>query len=126
MMRLLWTRPLTETQTIQIPYAIERYTNESLRLLGVMENRLESRPFLAGADYSIADIACYPWAAPTLKLFADEHPLPQLGRWVAAIAERPATVRAYAIAARPEYQVGEATAEQKKMLFQQGLHSVRK
>ncbi len=110
----------------KIPYAIERYTNESLRLLGVMDRCLEDRAYLAGEEYSIADIACYSWASSAAKQFAGEHPLSNIARWSAAIAERPATVRAFAVAARPEFQQGEATEEQKRMLFQQGLHSVRK
>jgi GST-like protein len=110
----------------KLPYAIERYSNETLRLLNVMDKRLEDRPFIAGKDYSIADMAAYPWAMFGVKHFAAEHPLPNLQRWVDAIAERPATVRAYAIGERPEYQIGEATEEEKKRLFHQGAHSVKR
>lgn len=109
----------------KVPYAIERYTNESLRLLAVMDRRLEDRAYLAGADYSIADMACYPWASVGAKLLQGEVAFPNLDRWVALIAERPATARAYAIADRPEVQNGEMTEEQKKALFQQGANTVR-
>jgi GST-like protein len=109
----------------KIPYAIDRYTNESLRLLAVMDKRLSDRAFLAGADYSIADMACYPWAMLGARLLAGETPMPNLERWVQAIAERPATARAYEIAGRPEFQNVEMTDEQKKALFHQGAATVK-
>ncbi len=108
----------------QIPYAVERYTNESLRLLAVMDRRLADREFLAGKEYSIADMAAYPWAKLGSALAPGDTPMPNLARWVEAIAARPATARAYAIADRPEVQQGEMTEEQKKMLFQQGAGTV--
>ena len=89
----------------KLPYAIERYTNETLRLLAVMDKRLADRQFLAGNDYSIADMAAYPWAMFGVKQLGAENPMPNLERWVQAIADRPATVRAYAVGARPEYQL---------------------
>ncbi len=80
----------------KIPYAIERYTNEVVRLFGVMDKRLADHAFLAG-DYSIADMASYPW----VRAFADAVGAPgdHLARWLAAIGDRPATARAYARAA---------------------------
>jgi GST-like protein len=108
----------------KLPYAIDRYTNESLRLLAVMDKRLSDRDFLAGADYSIADMASYPWAMLGHRLLGGDYPMPNLERWVQAIAERPATARAYAIADRPEVQNVEMTEEQKKALFQQGAQTV--
>lgn len=110
----------------KLSYAIERYTNESLRLLAVMDRRLEDRAFLAGPDYSIADMAAYPWAMLGARLLGGDHPMPNLERWVQAIVERPATARAYAIAERPEVQNSEITEEQKKMLFQQSAATVRR
>jgi GST-like protein len=110
----------------KLPYAIERYTNESLRLLAVMDNRLSDRKFLAGDDYTIADMAAYPWAMLGARLLAGDTPMPNVERWVTAIAERPATARAYAIAERPEVQNVEMTEEQKKALFQQGAGTVRR
>ncbi|MFN7398659.1 MAG: glutathione S-transferase family protein [Sandaracinobacter sp.] len=109
----------------KVPYAIERYTNESLRLLAVMDKRLADRDFLAGADYSIADMACYPWASVGAKLLAGEVAMPNLDRWVAAIAARPATARAYAISERPEVQNVEMTEADKARLFQQNAGTVR-
>jgi GST-like protein len=109
----------------KVPYAIERYTNESLRLLAVMDKRLADRKFLAGDDYSIADMACYPWAMLGARLLAGDTPMPNLERWVKAIAERPATARAYAVAERPEVQNVEMTEEQKARLFHQSAATVK-
>ncbi len=80
----------------KIDYAIERYTKEVLRLLGVLERRLASRAFLTGDDYSIADMACYPWINPYKTAPIDLAPFAEVRRWHCAIAARPATERAYA------------------------------
>ena len=78
-----------------LPYAIERYTREAERLLGVLDRRLADRDYVAGA-YSIADIAIYPWVRRILDRFDGfEH----ASRWARTIADRPATKRAYAISA---------------------------
>ena len=82
----------------QIPYAIERYTAETTRLYRVLNRRLADRPFLAGGDYSIADVATYPWAAAYNILNQDIDQFPHVERWLDTIAVRPATKRAYAIA----------------------------
>ncbi len=82
----------------QFPYAIKRFTDESRRLIGVMDKRLADHDFLAGRNYSVADIACFPWVKGGLPLLgADEFP--NLRRWYAAIDARAATQRAYARAA---------------------------
>jgi GST-like protein len=81
----------------KIPYAIERYANESKRLVGVLNTRLADREFVAGA-YSIADIAIYPWiVAARERLFTETTAYPHVVRWLDAIAARPAVVRAYAM-----------------------------
>ncbi len=79
-----------------IPYAIERYVNETGRLYAVLDRRLRGREFIVG-DYSIADIACYPWVLPE-RQGQNIEDFPDLKRWKEAIAARPATQRAYAIA----------------------------
>jgi GST-like protein len=84
------------------PEAIERFTTESARLFGVMEKRLAEGPYLAGDDYSIADIACYNWtqtAAPLLKSAAPEAygEKPAIERWLKAVRERPAVIRGTAV-----------------------------
>ena len=80
------------------PYAIERYTNETKRLFGVLDKRLADRPFLAGDEYTIADMATYPWTAPYSLLSQEIDDFPHVERWLDAIAGRPATQRAYALA----------------------------
>jgi len=78
-----------------VPYAIERYVKETARLYGVLNDRLADRPFIAG-DYSIADMACYPWIVPHERQRQNLEDHPHLKRWFEAIAARPATRRAYA------------------------------
>uniref|UniRef100_B8HSU9 Glutathione S-transferase domain protein n=1 Tax=Cyanothece sp. (strain PCC 7425 / ATCC 29141) TaxID=395961 RepID=B8HSU9_CYAP4 len=78
----------------KIPYAIHRYVNETGRLYGVMNRRLSDREFLAG-DYSIADMAAYPWIVSHEMQGQNLVDFPHLSRWFATIQNRPATVRAY-------------------------------
>ncbi|MBB4286119.1 glutathione S-transferase N-terminal domain-containing protein [Roseospira goensis] len=73
----------------QVPYAIERYTNEVNRLYGVMNTRLDQVPYLAGADYTIADIAAWPWVVPYERQGQDLEDFPHLKRWFHDIAARP-------------------------------------
>jgi len=80
----------------KIPYAIDRYVNETNRLYGVLDRRLADRPYVAGAEYSIADMAAYPWIVPYEKQGQTLEDFPHLKRWFTAIAERPATRAAYA------------------------------
>lgn len=78
----------------KIPYAIERYVKETGRLFQVLNDRLADREYVAG-EYSIADMASYPWVFkhPYLKLQLDDFP--NLERWFNQVAARPATIRAY-------------------------------
>jgi GSH-dependent disulfide-bond oxidoreductase len=82
----------------KIPYAIDRYTNESRRLLNVIDRRLGESAYLAG-DYSIADIATYPWVAGVRREPDQLEGRPNLKRWLDAIAERPAVKRGMAVMA---------------------------
>ncbi len=79
-----------------IPYAIDRYVRETNRLYGVLNRRLADRDFMAGADYTIADMATYPWVVPHKRQRQDLAEFPHIARWFAAIRARPATMRAYA------------------------------
>jgi GSH-dependent disulfide-bond oxidoreductase len=101
----------------KIPYAIERYVKETNRLYGVLNRRLADRAFIAG-DYSIADIACYPWIVPYEAQGQRLEDFPHLQRWFETVRARPATVRAYekAAAINTENTVSE---EAKKILFGQ-------
>jgi len=101
----------------KIPYAIERYVKETNRLYGVLNQRLSDRRYLAG-DYSIADIACYPWIVPYKAQGQQLEQFPHLRRWFESIRERPATVRAYARAATVNTQ-DTITEESRRVLFGQ-------
>ncbi len=81
-----------------VPVGIERYTNEGRRLLGVMEKRLSTVPYLAGDDYSIADMACYAWILSALSYTAKLSPalipeMPSVRRWLDDVGTRPAVQR---------------------------------
>lgn len=82
-----------------LPYAINRYVNETNRLYGVLNQRLADRPFIAG-EYSIADMACYPWIVPHERQRQNLDDFPHLKRWFEAVKARPAVERAYALASR--------------------------
>ena len=106
-----------------IPYALERYVKETARLYAVLNKQLADREFIAG-DYSIADMACYPWIVPHEKQGQKLDDFPHLQRWFSAIRERPATQRAYALAKaiNPAPVVDENA---KKVLFGQDAGTVR-
>ena len=105
----------------EVPYARERYRKEAERLLGVLDKRLEDRAFITGGDYTIADMASYPWIGVYDKAPIDMTPFPQVQRWHAAIRARPATQRAYALTKQVNPDAGKALSdEEKKLLFGQG------
>ena len=76
----------------QVPYAIERYTKETRRLYGVLNERLKGREYLADG-YSVADIATYPWVARYEWHKTDLNDFPHVKRWFDAISARPAVQR---------------------------------
>ena len=78
----------------KIPYAIDRYVKETARLYGVLDRQLATHPFVAG-DYSIADMACYPWIVPHERQGQKLEDFPNVKRWFEAIKARPAVIRAY-------------------------------
>ena len=78
----------------QISYAITRYENETKRLYAVLDKNLAGRDYVAGA-YSVADMACYPWIVPHEKQGVNIADYPNVGRWMRAVADRPAVMRAY-------------------------------
>ncbi|TVV72634.1 glutathione binding-like protein [Sphingomonas solaris] len=104
----------------KIPYAIDRYVRETARLYGVLDRRLADRAFVAGADYSIADMAIYPWIVSHEKQDQDLADFPNVKRWFDAIAVRPATVAAYALAEQVNPQPGEMDDKAKAILFGNG------
>jgi GST-like protein len=76
----------------KLPYAVDRYVKETNRLYGVIERRLQDRPFLAG-DYSIADMAAFPWVVPYEHQGQRLEDFPRLKGWFEAIHSRPAVIR---------------------------------
>ncbi len=105
----------------KIAYAIDRYSREVQRLLGVLDKRLLDRAFIAGDEYSIADMACYPWIDPYKTAPMALQPYPQVCRWREAIAARPATQRAYALTLQINPSAGQPLSEEaRKQLFGQG------
>lgn len=101
----------------KLPYAIERYSREAQRLYRVLDTRLKGREFIAG-DYSVADIACWPWI-----LFRSHHAVrledyPEVARWFAVIEKRPAVARAMAgVEVQPPQAFDEET---RRILFNTG------
>jgi len=81
----------------KLPYAIDRYVKETNRLYGVLNRRLAARDFIAG-DYSIADMASYPWIAPYARQGQKLEDFSNLKRWFGTVGKRPAVKRAYALA----------------------------
>lgn len=85
----------------RVPYAIDRYQRESRRLLEVLDARLAESEYLAGGEYTIADIATWPWARTYAWAGVSIDGLGHLGRWLEAVASRPAVQRGIAV---PEYE----------------------
>ena len=79
----------------KVPYAIERYTKETRRLYGVIDKRLADTAYLAGDDYTIADVATYPWAARHPWQGVELEEFPNVKRWFDVIGERPAVKTGY-------------------------------
>ena len=108
----------------KIPYAMERYIKETNRLYGVLNKRLGDRAFVAGEDYSIADMACYPWIVPHKRQEQNIDDFPHLKRWFEAIRARPATIRAYERANEVNTQPT-VSEESKKFLFGQTASNLK-
>jgi GST-like protein len=111
-------------------YAIERYTKELQRLLAVLERRLGEAEYLAGDDYSIADIAVWPGRSAAGVMGIDIEAFPNTHRWFAAIAQRPAVVRGReaekAIPDKYMQQRARLTAEQWSNMFGDKMHGAVK
>src|SRR5499427_8700783 len=101
----------------KLPYAMDRYRNEVNRLYGVLNRQLADRAFVAG-DYSIADMASYPWIIIHERQGQKLEDFPHLKRWFETIRARPATVRAYDKAMQINTQPV-VTEESKRILFGQ-------
>lgn len=101
----------------KLPYAIARYVNETNRLYGVLNRQLQTREYIAG-EYSIADMACYPWIVPYKRQQQNLDDFPALKRWFESISSRPAVKKAY----KKGKQISSSptvTKESKQILFGQ-------
>jgi GST-like protein len=108
----------------KLPYAVDRYVEETSRLYAVLDARLAQREYIAG-QYSIADMASYPWIVPHQRQQQDLAEFPNLKRWFETIRARPAVVRAYEkgkqVSAQPVVD-----DEARKFLFGQSAATVRR
>tara|TARA_R110000824_G_scaffold50961_5_gene142334 strand:- start:117355 stop:118050 length:696 start_codon:yes stop_codon:yes gene_type:complete len=102
----------------KIEYAIERYVRETNRLYSVLDQRLANHTYVGGDDYSIADMAIYPWIVPWEKQRQTIEEFPDLERWFEMVKARPAVRRAYALVEEVNPQAGVEMDEQaRKHLF---------
>ncbi len=100
----------------KIAYAVDRYTNEAGRLYGVMDRRLGEAEYLAG-DYSIADMACFPWIRSHRRQGQDLADFPNVKRWFEAISGRGAVQRGLEVPDVPKTDPADMDEETRKNLF---------
>ena len=105
----------------KIPYAIERYVKETNRLYGVLNNQLEGKDYIVG-EYSIADMACYPWIVPYANQQQDIKDFPHLEAWFHRMGEREAVIKAYEVA--EQFKQPTVTEESRNILFGQTAKKV--
>jgi GST-like protein len=106
----------------KLPYAIERYTNEAKRLFGVLDRRLAAVPYLAGDEYSIADIANLPWLLGYGRLDIDVTVYPHLAEWIGRLKARPCVTRGLAVPPPSQAPMDEQARD---ALFGKGQHGPR-
>jgi GSH-dependent disulfide-bond oxidoreductase len=97
-----------------LPYAVDRYINETNRLYGVLNKQLAGNHYIA-TEYSIADIACYPWIKPYERQRQNLNEFPHLKAWFMRMTNRPAVKRAYAKAGL--VNAGAALTQQDKSIL---------
>ncbi|MES2538304.1 MAG: glutathione binding-like protein [Pseudomonadota bacterium] len=99
----------------KIEYAINRYTNEAKRLYRVLDTRLAKTPYLAGSEYTIADIASFPWTRSADKQGIDWADYPHAKRWFDEISKRPAVIRG--VKTLEEFRKPVRTEKENEVLF---------
>ena len=107
----------------KIPYAVDRYTNEARRLYGVMDRRLAQSTYLGGPEYSIADIAVYPWLRSWKTQGIDWNDFPHLRAWFDEVGARPAVQRGCEVLATARKPLTDDKA--RDLLFGQGQYRRR-
>jgi GST-like protein len=105
----------------KIPYAIDRYTNEATRLYGVIDRRLGESEWIAGDDYSIADMAIFPWLRPWKAQGQNLDEMPNVKRWLETMAARPAVKRGLEVL-RENRRKGAHSKEAWETLFGKGQY----
>jgi len=100
----------------KIPYAIDRYTNEAKRLFGILDKQLRGKDHVAG-EYSIADMASYPWTLAVKWLEIPLEEFPDMARWQAAMEARPAVARGMQLLADRRRPPGAMDEKQRDILF---------
>jgi GST-like protein len=108
----------------KIPYAMNRYVNETNRLYGVLDRQLAGRDYIAG-EYSIADMACYPWIVPHERQQQNLDEFSNVKSWFERVRVRPATMRAYQ-KGEPYMNRPAVTEEGKKILFGQTAADIKR
>ena len=108
----------------KIPYAIERYTNEALRILRVLDKRLAEVSWLAGSEYTIADIATFPWTRTSSGRGIDMAQFPNVSRWHEAMEARPAVRRGLDVM-KDQQRRKPMTDEEREILFGKKQFEVR-
>ncbi|MDE0310072.1 MAG: glutathione binding-like protein [Acidiferrobacterales bacterium] len=108
------------------PYAIKRYVGEVSRLYAILDDQLADSEFICGREYTIVDMACYPWIVPHERQRQHLSEFENLSRWFEQIRSRPATVRAYDVAKQVNPSPQKMTEEEKKILFGQDADTLRK
>ena len=109
----------------RVPYATARYVKETARLYAVLDKRLTDREYIAG-DYSIADMASYPWIVPYERQQQDLNNFPHLKRWFEGMAQRPAVIKAYDIARQIVPETKPFSDDEKRILFGQGADRIKR
>jgi GSH-dependent disulfide-bond oxidoreductase len=108
----------------KIPYAIDRYVKETARLYAVLDQQLKDREYIID-EYSIVDMACYPWIVAHDKQQQDLADFPHIERWFNNIKSRPAVIKAYELKGRIN-PTTTLTDDAKKVLFGQDAHTIRR
>ena len=98
----------------KIPYAIDRYTDEVNRLFGVMNKRLAKNKYLAGAKYTIADMACWGWVLPAERMGQNLDDFKHLKRWFTELSERPAVQAGFHLGSELRQELGANSKEAQK------------
>jgi GSH-dependent disulfide-bond oxidoreductase len=101
----------------EIPYAVERYTNEAARLYGVMDRRLSEAEYFVGDEYTIVDMAIFPWLRSHEKQGQKMEDYPNVNRWFAEIGNRPAVQRALKVGEDLRRDLKELDQEARDRLF---------